>query len=74
MALFVIQIYFSHTKKRNRFMIMHFGRKTFDKEILQALDSYQARIIFDKQGNIIEANANFLNTLGYSTRQLVIWN
>lgn len=52
-------------------MVMNFGRKTFDKEILQALDNYQARIIFDRSGNIIEANANFLNTLGYSAGQLV---
>lgn len=50
---------------------MNFGRKTFDKEILQALDNYQARIIFDRSGNIIESNTNFLNTLGYAAGQLV---
>lgn len=39
-------------------------------EILTSLDLNQARIVFDRNGNILEANANFLNTLGYSADQL----
>lgn len=41
-----------------------------NSEILSALDHCQARIIFDRSGNILDANANFLSTLAYGADQI----
>lgn len=39
--------------------------------LFSALDKSQAIIEFDLQGTVLAANANFLNTLGYSAHQVV---
>lgn len=42
-----------------------------DAAIMAALDRHQGRIVFDRNGQIIEANANFLSVTGYSADQIV---
>jgi len=40
-------------------------------DLITALDSVQAIIWFDPQGNILKANENFLATVGYSIDELI---
>lgn len=41
-----------------------------NEALFAALDKSQAIIEFDQQGTVLSANANFLNTLGYSAHQV----
>lgn len=53
-------------------MILNFMSKQIsDADIMAALERCQGRIIFDRDGRIIEANANFLSVVGYSADQIV---
>ena len=40
------------------------------KSLMMALDSVQAIIEFDLDGNIITANQNFLDTTGYKLKEI----
>ncbi|WP_026958871.1 PAS domain-containing methyl-accepting chemotaxis protein [Aliagarivorans taiwanensis] len=48
-----------------------FEQERTQKAILDALDKSMAVIEFDVKGNIIQANQNFLATLGYSANEVV---
>lgn len=41
-----------------------------DSAKLEAIERSQATIVFDPEGSILEANANFLETLGYSLEEI----
>ena len=56
-----------------------FGRKTqksqfsafADTDVIKALDKSQAVISFSPDGTILQANTNFLQTLGYQQNEIV---
>ncbi|NBX20226.1 MAG: PAS domain S-box protein [Betaproteobacteria bacterium] len=62
-----------HTVKVVKFAIDITASKLQSLEVnakLQAIDSTQAVIEFDVQGNILDANAIFLKTMGYNLQEL----
>ena len=62
-----------HVAKVVKFAIDITGSKLHSLEIdakLRAIDQTQAVIEFDVQGNILDANANFLQAMGYNLQEL----
>ena len=49
-------------------------KQTLDSELLEALNQTFATISFTPDGNILDANDNFLKTLGYSKEQVISQN
>ncbi|SJL83330.1 Biofilm dispersion protein BdlA [Vibrio palustris] len=48
-----------------------FNEQQQKESVLNALDRSMSCIEFDTQGNIIDANENFLTTLGYNAREVI---
>ncbi len=51
--------------------LFNFGKFSYDEVQLNAIDENFAIITFEPNGTIINANDNFLNTLGYSLKEVI---
>jgi len=56
--------------KRGRTVEKRKGGKRAEDGIATIVDTFQAVIVFDTEGNILRANENFLNAMGYTAEEV----